>query len=91
MESFGSFLNIEPRNIIAPNLTDDIIHAYVSNSEKFWATYDYNNILLVYKDFSNSLRREINNFVNSNKINIPKYDVVIHYRIGDFIREREND
>jgi FkbM family methyltransferase len=85
--SFGSFLNIEPRNIIAPNLTDDIIHAYVSNSEKFWATYDYNNILLVYKDFSNSLRREIDNFVNSNKINIPKYDVVIHYRIGDFIRE----
>ena len=69
-------------------MSADDVRTYVCHSNAFWAVYDYDNIKLAMDDFRASLRAECDKYMSSRKnvLPLPKYDVVIHYRVGDFLK-----
>lgn len=83
--SFGKHLEIKYPHEIAPTMQPDDIRKYVRNSDAFWAVYDYDNIRPALFDFRMSLRRECDKYMSTLDYILPEYDIVIHYRVGDFL------
>lgn len=86
-ESFGSYLRLDfsLRNQLSSSTVAELVEA----AEKFWASYDYSNLIKCVHEFGSALREQMYTFA---KLRRPEllapvpYDCVIHFRIGDFVK-----
>lgn len=89
-KSFGKSLFLLPPSEIAPTMSSDEKSKYVTESDIFWALYKYSNIMIAHRDLGMSLRKALHNYqIGDYKRYIPYYDVVIHYRVGDFLNQHK--
>ena len=84
-QSFGKFLKI--KKSLGNNYHQKDLDTLVGNSDKFWAVYDYDNIMLSLPFFQKALCYEMDKYEKyKRKHEKEDFDCVIHMRTGDFIR-----
>ena len=84
-QSFGKFLKI--KKSLGNNYHQKDLETLVGNSDKFWAVYDYDNIMLSLPFFQKALCYEMDKYEKYKRKHEKKdFDCVIHMRMGDFIR-----
>ena len=86
-KSFGSYLRLDFS--LRNHLGSSTLSNLVESSDKFWASYDYANIIQCIHEYHSALRAQMYTFATLHRpeLLVPaSYDCVIHFRIGDFLK-----
>jgi len=82
-ETFGNFLATETPSDCPSHLRED--NKFIENATEWWWCYFYDNHRSIYPHFTNSLRDAITKYGKIKPPTTP-HTLVIHLRVGDFLR-----
>lgn len=87
--SFGNYLRLHDNYPIV--YRRETLKILIDNANKFWAVYDYGNIVQTLPHFRNVLRQHVIDYISKERKHLlylasrHPYDCVVHYRVGDFV------